>query len=219
MTSPPRYVESLLEALGAEPGYRDAVVGDLAEEFRIRHELIGRRAARRWYRSQAVRAVPPLVRSWWRGVRARDLAHLFGLGITAFVLSRVVVGVPLALTYSALNGAGVDMQGLSPGSWLIMALRVLLGTVTVMLTGFIAAALHERAPLTAAFVVGAIWSAVGAVAFLAGQVALGVVTSGSLRLWVWSTLFFTALTLPGATVGGMFRVFRAHHGTRVASDA
>ena len=48
MTLPPRAVESLLTGLGATADYRDAVLGDLTEEFaqRVRDDGLG--SARAW---------------------------------------------------------------------------------------------------------------------------------------------------------------------------
>ena len=38
MIAPPRRIETLLYALGVDAPYRDAILGDLAEEFAIRME-------------------------------------------------------------------------------------------------------------------------------------------------------------------------------------
>ena len=68
----PHRMERLLEALGADTEVRDAVIGDLAEEFAIRAEMDGVGAARRWYFRESLRVAPYLVRDWWRGLTARD---------------------------------------------------------------------------------------------------------------------------------------------------
>ena len=69
MTSPPRYAERLLEALGADPYLREVVLGDLAEEHALRAQWEGEPAARRWYDREGLRAVPFLLRGWWRRLR------------------------------------------------------------------------------------------------------------------------------------------------------
>ncbi|HEX7242371.1 MAG TPA: permease prefix domain 2-containing transporter, partial [Longimicrobiaceae bacterium] len=59
--TPPRTAERLLEALGAEPELRDALLGDLAEDFATRAADQGERAARRRYWREALRAAPYLL--------------------------------------------------------------------------------------------------------------------------------------------------------------
>ena len=53
---PPKTAEPLLEALGAEPEFRDALLGDLTEELAIRAAYDGERAARRSSRLLPVRS-------------------------------------------------------------------------------------------------------------------------------------------------------------------
>ena len=45
MIRPPRVAEAVLESLGAQPEFRDDVLGDLAEELAIRAGWDGERAA------------------------------------------------------------------------------------------------------------------------------------------------------------------------------
>ena len=75
---PPRFAAWLLSRLLPE-SERDAILGDLEEEFRTRVVLErGPKGARRWYRSQALRAV----RMTWSPTASHDLppARLFAMG-------------------------------------------------------------------------------------------------------------------------------------------
>lgn len=58
---PPRSWERLLAVL-APDAERDALLGDVAEEFLARLERDGPRAAGRWYRRQVIRSTAPLLR-------------------------------------------------------------------------------------------------------------------------------------------------------------
>jgi len=59
ITPPPRW-EWLFRRL-LPPEQRDAAVGDAAEELAIRTGRLGPEAARRWYRGQVLRSIPPAV--------------------------------------------------------------------------------------------------------------------------------------------------------------
>ena len=218
MIAPPPRAEALLEALGAEHGYRDAVIGDLAEEFQVRAERDGERAARWWYYGEAVRSVPTLVRSWRRSLRGRDLAHLTGLALTAFVLSRVLVGLIVGMAYIGAQRTGVATaaEGASGVVYLIMALKLALGFADTLVAGFVAAWLHDRAPLTSAFTLGALWSLLG-VGVLATLWSLGVLPTGARYTLVQlgMSLGGMAFTVLGTTLGGVLRVVTTRsHATR-----
>ena len=118
MTAPPRVAEWLLaSALAASE--RDAVVGDLSEEFRTyivpeRGELM----ARWWYRLQVARSLAPLFfRSWERASVARASIAVIGAAVFAAVPAVVLVTlrtfvlqqVPLKTTseLSMLFGVGL----------------------------------------------------------------------------------------------------------------
>ncbi|HEU4565169.1 MAG TPA: permease prefix domain 2-containing transporter [Gemmatimonadaceae bacterium] len=65
--SPP--AEALLRAIGAEPAFAEAVLGDLAEEYALRASRDGEAAARWWYAREALRSTPHLIRSAARHAR------------------------------------------------------------------------------------------------------------------------------------------------------
>jgi hypothetical protein len=203
MITPPRVAESLLEALGAAPDYREAVMGDLAEEFEVRAQRDGEGAARSWYVREAAYAVPALLRSAARNVRGRALMHLVGLALTAFVLSRFVIGFVLILALRVLQSADT---GTGDFMWVILALKVPLGLVSVVLAGYIAAWLHERAPLVAAMMLGGLWVVTG-IAASAILVAAGVFPNQvPVMANPWLQLANAILLIVGTTTGGVLRV-------------
>ena len=107
MNAPPRLCAWLLEAALAAPE-RDAVAGDLCEEFNV--HVLPRRGvvmARWWYRWQVARSLAPLfVRSFERASDARASAALVGAALvmtvpaSALILLRTFVlqQVPLKTT-------------------------------------------------------------------------------------------------------------------------
>ena len=107
MTAPPRWSAWLLEATLVAPE-RDAVTGDLWEEFTVHVvPLRGVFMARWWYRWQVARSLAPLVfRSWEKASIARASAALAGavlvgvLPASALILLRTFVlqQVPLKTT-------------------------------------------------------------------------------------------------------------------------
>lgn len=86
--------ERLLQSLGAEHDFAEAVLGDLAEEYAIRTARDGAAAARRWYAREALRSAPHLVWSWFQHASRYDRARLTAMlaGI-AFTLAILVVAV------------------------------------------------------------------------------------------------------------------------------
>ena len=76
MPHPPRLIEWLLEqSLPPDLSARDAVLGDLQEEYAERHAQSGRVRAQAWYLRQAAKSVlPNLRRRFTRASRTADLA-------------------------------------------------------------------------------------------------------------------------------------------------
>jgi hypothetical protein len=60
---PPALAVRIIAGLVAEPGYRDAILGDLEEEFAECCGRVGVSDARRWYWRQTLHAIVPLARS------------------------------------------------------------------------------------------------------------------------------------------------------------
>jgi hypothetical protein len=206
LIAPPRTAERLLEALGAQPGFRDAVLGDLAEEYAIHAAREGVGRARRWYYHEALRATPHLLRDWTRHLSVRDAGHVAGAVLASYLGTLLLVGIAVALlAYGARDVLGVSLddavQRLPAGA---IAVALILGTRGAMLGGYIAAALGARAPLVSAAALGLVWSGV---LVMAG--ALGGPTFERYRGGLVAAA--AVLIVIGAMTGGMTRVGRAIH--------
>jgi hypothetical protein len=81
-SSPPILACWLLESVLSD-NYREAVLGDLTEEYSLRIESTSRFTASRWFWSQACRSVPPTV---WSSLRSRDCLVSISVAIGVYVL-------------------------------------------------------------------------------------------------------------------------------------
>ena len=196
MTQPPRLAEAFLASLGAQPEFRDAVLGDLAEELALRAQWDGVRAARRWYYHEAIRSTPYLLRDWVRGLRLRDVRRLAGVVLTSYVFMTMIALTVLTIARSVMGSAGLSaaLQWLGQRHGIPLALNFALGCCAAALGGYIAGWLHGRAPIVAALALGVVWSLVGLVAVAAiGStptphaylmplvLVIGTMTGGALR--------------------------------------
>lgn len=82
-SSPPAFACWLLESVLPDP-YREAILGDLIEEYTLRTESTSRLTACLWFWSQACRSVPAMV---WSSLRSRD----------CFISVSIAVGVYIAM--------------------------------------------------------------------------------------------------------------------------
>jgi hypothetical protein len=192
-----RRAELLLGALGADAEFRDAIIGDLAEEFAIRVGWDGHSAARRWYYRECMRVAPYLLRDWWRtlgwsdGVRLASVVLWSSLSVAVFegflqrgVRSLVMLSEGRALeSFPVTAGFAAFML-----SWTLVD-----GTFA----GYLSAGLGRRAPVPSALVVGLVticvmmWSgrhvtpswllAANVTTMLAGAIVGAVLRTGALR--------------------------------------
>lgn len=156
-------IEALLSSLGARPTYRDAVLGDLAEEFAMRATEQGTPAAKRWYRREALRTAPHLLLDWGRHLTPRDcgrvtlvavaggltLRLLDLLIVTAIVMSLGVVPDSIDIINVAWRDVVRDMPALA-------AFGVTLIQLAPVVVGFLAASLYPRGRVPAALVVATV---------------------------------------------------------------
>jgi len=198
MTAPPRLAEVLLESLGAPTDFRDALLGDLAEEFALRADRDGVGAARRWYYRESVRATPHLLRGWLRSLHARDLTHLAGVVLSSYVFLLMLSGFLAATVRSVMVVFDVPphVRPVTPDDPLLLAVGLSLGVVGAMMGGYIAAWLYGRAPLIGALALGVAWSCVDLLAFALGP-----------RAPVWYPFAVLLVVLVGTTTGGILHLY------------
>jgi hypothetical protein len=209
---PPRIVATILGALGAEPDFRDAVIGDLAEEFAQRADRDGHERARRWYYREALRASPHLVSSSVRSRGFRGLTHRIGIAMSAYTITLVCMLISWVIVASVLRQAGASIPGITvprtapyqPANILFVALA-LTDLGMAVFAGFLAAYFDSEAPLLGATVLGTIWVGFGLVLrFVVASPA--VPPNGAMLIPGW----FFAIVLPaigcGVITGGLLRV-------------
>lgn len=195
-STPPRTAERLLEALGAGPEFRDALLGDLAEEYATRTAYDGERAAGRWYWREALRVAPHLLRDWARHLRARDVARLAGVVGAAYLgVGAVVWGLLAAVEVVVERIAGpTTFPWHDPHPVALALLGLLLAQLGVAgMGGWVAARLDRRAPAVAALTLGVVSATLALLAPLPGRASLPA----------WYLLGQTVAILAGATLGGM----------------
>lgn len=195
-STPPTTAERLLEALGATPKLRDAVLGDLAEEYAIRAARDGEGAARRWYWGQTIHATPHLLRDWARGLRPLYAARIAGIaGATILILGAVVFGVLLAVEVGVERIAGptvLPWHDPEPGTLSLGGM--LLGYIVVAsTTGWLASRLEQRAPAVAVIVLSIAWVIVAFIAPLPARAPLPA----------WYLLGQAVAVAVGSALGGM----------------
>ena len=104
----PSKTERSLIALGVDPYFVDAVLGDLAEEYDLRAVRDGASVARWWYTREMLRATPYFIRNWFRSPpryeHFRLVAVLGGLALTTLA---VLVTLP------PRNGPPAQLAGAS----------------------------------------------------------------------------------------------------------
>jgi hypothetical protein len=190
----------MLEALGAEPCFRDSVLGDLAEEFACRAERDGVVSADSWYRREALRAAPHLLWSWARRLRLRGVAHLVGVMVSSYV-SLLLAGALVAATgYVVLSTLGLPTEYHVP--WgnqlvasLVLATSLALGSLVATLLGYVASWLGNEAPLATAIAFSVVFGVI--------EIAVAALAP---RLPLWYRCAVPAVVVVAITVGGMLRV-------------
>jgi hypothetical protein len=101
----PPWLASLLLSAVLQTGDRDALLGDLCEEFALRARG-SQRAAARWYWTQAIRSVPALLGS--RSRRGRWLSTL-AIACAAYLVVGVLNAVGTSIVTRWLGGsASID---------------------------------------------------------------------------------------------------------------
>lgn len=198
--APPRGIESMLEALGAESRFCDSVLGDLAEEFTARAERDGLASADAWYRREALRAAPHLLWSWARRLGLRGVAQLVGVMVSSYV-SLLLLGVLVGATgYVVMRSLGLPTEYQMPwgnqlAASLLFAAALCLGSLVATLMGYVASWLGHEAPLATAIAFAIVWGVIEIVA-----------VAHAPRFPLWFRCAVPVVVVVAITFGGMLRV-------------
>jgi hypothetical protein len=93
--SPPAFACWLLESVVPAP-YREAMLGDLIEEYALRAESASSPNVMRWFWSQACRSVPPMV---WSSLGSRDWLISMSIAMGVYIVLEVLeYGAHLAVS-------------------------------------------------------------------------------------------------------------------------
>lgn len=128
---PPRIAIRLLEWLLPEE-HRDALVGDLIEESALRARSSTRATATWWCWAQVVRSIPLVLCST---LRRRRWFGTLGVAIAVYVAAGVLEWV----------GVAVVSRLVYSDARLAMVLSVIVGLVTMVLGGYVAASIRQGA--------------------------------------------------------------------------
>jgi hypothetical protein len=210
MNMRPRISQALLAALCPAGEFRESVLGDLAEEYAERVDRDGARAARRWYLREATRAAPYAMLAWFRGLRIGEAAQLVAITVGTVIADRLFQYSLMWLVVASW-GTIADSQGLLLSAWrdveefrpVTAAAVGAAGWLVPIASGYVAARLQRRAPLSGAIGVGLL-------------LALLVLGFGLVLIWTASgarfdhTLLITAPSgwLGYTTLGGVLRVWQ-----------
>lgn len=200
-----RRIEALLSALAADAPYRDAILGDLAEEFAIRVEEQGEPEAQRWYRRQALRTAPHLLRLWARRLSSFDMAQLVAFTLLAQVTAGVIntaVRAAIVMYYGVpiddaqiVNIAWRDLTEWSALPTRLISLSV--AAVSLFGAGYALSRLERRSPLATCMVVGSVLSL---------EAILTAIYGGAVPMW--AACGFAAISVMATVAGGVFGIVR-----------
>jgi hypothetical protein len=179
MKSPhvPRVATWLLGCL-LPPRDREAVLGDLIEEYAIRAGSAPLSTVARWYWWQVSRSIPQIL---WSSIRREGLLSTLGVAFGAYIAAGLL----------EFAGVAAISKLLGPDAGPFAVLNVIIGLATMVLGGYVAA-----------------WIRPGAASALAGMVMIAVVIlmvtmSGSAPLWYGLT--FLIVGPLAALAGGTLR--------------
>jgi len=85
-SSPPTFACWLLETV-VPTSYREAILGDLIEEYTLRTESTSRFTASRWFWSQTCRSVPSMV---WSSLRSRDCLISISIAVGVYIVMEIL---------------------------------------------------------------------------------------------------------------------------------
>ena len=202
-THPPRFAEAVLESFGADEAFSDAVLGDLSQEFALRVDRYGERAARMWYHRQALATAPHLLRRWWSKARFADFRRLVNVLGLAYVLTMMIeLGVSfVVVAFISPLIEGPTIFARPAGQIPLVLAASLLGP---MCAGYLAAGFERERPMLAATALAVAWP---------GVMILGAIISAFLLpptmvspyAQPWTRLVIIPLIVAGSLIGGALR--------------
>jgi hypothetical protein len=155
---PPSRVASWLLARAVPEGSREAVLGDLHEEYALRVRSARVSTAGRWYWGQVCRSIPQLV---WSSVRSGHWLPTLGIAVIVYIAAGI-------LEFAVTRGIATL---LAPDARVVTTVNLFFGLATIVLGGYVAAWIRPAAARALAAIV---WFVVA---------ILSVIASDSAPLW------------------------------------
>lgn len=188
----PNGVHRIISAIAANPEVRDAMLGDLDEEYQIRAERDGIAAANRWCWREAVRSLFGALRHSVPNLSATITsvlpAMLWG-SLIAFLASVALAMVMFPVTLYAPFDKAVVVTGLS----------IVERFITSIMGGYEAARAGTKAPLWSAVAAGlfptAVLFSIAALTIIPSQVGAVVLVSAVANI----------VLVPGSLAGGILQ--------------
>jgi hypothetical protein len=137
--SPPTFACWLLESVLPDP-YREAIVGDLIEEYTLRIESTSRFTASRWFWSQACRSVPSMV---WSSLRSGN----------GFITMGIAMGVYIFMATLKFAADLMISKLISPDQTTYVVLAPIVFLMTTAIGGCVAARIRRGATIFLALMV------------------------------------------------------------------
>ena len=198
--APPRRAEFFGAALIADPELRDAVLGDLAEEYARVAQAETPKSANAWYWSQLVRSAIPfsamaVARGGWVGWARLVFATLLSYAFFNQFYGRAVVW----LSHRSWSP--------SPGAWPFILAILACIVFSAAVAGFVAALVAGRSPLAAALALGALAAMLSAYPLVGVFFKLGAFShAGPLPAWyAFAGISRLLLVCSGFVAGGLVR--------------
>jgi hypothetical protein len=137
--SPPTFACWLLESVLPDP-YREAILGDLIEEYTLRIESTSRFTASRWFWSQACRSVPSMV---WTSLRSGN----------CFISMSIAMGVYIFMGTLKFAADMIISKLVSPDQTTHVILMPIVFLTTTAIGGCVAARIRRGATIFLALMV------------------------------------------------------------------
>lgn len=189
-----------METLVSDASLREAVIGDLREEYRELASRETRGVATRWYWSQLARSTLPFAAlSLARGSaldRMRFVAGVLGgyaVIIVLLVVSLWAVGWGFAFADQSNYVSGVLAFGTMPG--LVLVWSLVMAAVSGIAAGYVAARVGDRTAVAAALTLGLL-----GVPLCGFTVVPDIATAP-----IWFRAALSAVLLPSVMGGALFR--------------
>lgn len=163
-TTPPRIAEVLLTSCLPQSDLAEAVLGDLAEEWRVQATVHGPLRARFWYWQQCMRSMPHIAMAWWRHAqlpqilwRGSSVLLCFSLVALACATSHFFNITIMHLIFGMLSAASEGGEPLVRNWDGVAQLALAQCTLWALIGGFVLALMQRNGPVVGVLTLAVLW--------------------------------------------------------------